>query len=159
MQLSAWSQSFGKCQVAMIMADVFTKSERSALMARIRGKDTKPELLVRRLIHGLGYRYRLHRKELPGTPDLVFPSRKKVIFVHGCFWHRHEGCKFSTMPKTRVDFWKKKFESNVRRDSRVQEELALLGWRSMVVWECETKSLETLTEKIHRFLCCQDNMI
>lgn len=134
------------------MADVFTKNERSALMARIQAKDTKPELLVRRLIHGLGYRYRLHRKALPGTPDLVFPSRKKVIFVHGCFWHRHEGCNFATMPKTRVAFWKKKFDSNVHRDLRVQEELDLLGWQSLIIWECETKSLENLAKTVHEFL-------
>lgn len=125
---------------------------RSALMSRIRGRDTKPELVVRRLAHALGYRFRLHRKDLPGSPDLVFPSRRQAIFVHGCFWHRHSGCSKTTTPKTRADFWNKKFEANKERDARQHAELAAMGWDVLVVWECETKYLEFLAGRLREFL-------
>ena len=122
-------------------------------MARIRGKDTKPELLVRRLLHGLGYRYRLHRRALPGTPDLVFPGRRKVVLVHGCFWHRHEGCKHAAgLPRTRRDFWEAKFARNRERDIENARELAALGWAHHVVWECEAKDRGALTARLRAFL-------
>ena len=113
---------------------------RSSSMSRVRSENTKPEMVVRRLLHGSGYRYRLHVGELPGRPDLVFPSRKKVVFVHGCFWHRHLGCPRSTIPRTRTDFWMTKFAANVERDARKLNELENLGWKCTIVWECETKS-------------------
>ncbi|MET3486001.1 very short patch repair endonuclease [Methylobacterium sp. 1973] len=125
---------------------------RSALMARIRGKNTKPEIVVRRLAHSLGYRFRLHRRDLPGSPDLVFPSRRKIIFVHGCFWHRHPRCKKTTTPSTRRDFWRNKFEQNVERDIRNEIALIAAGWDLLVIWECETTDIEKLTETLHLFL-------
>ena len=121
-------------------------------MARIRSRDTQPELTVRRLLYSLGYRYRLHRSDLPGSPDICFPARKKVIFVHGCFWHRHDGCARATTPKTRTSFWEEKFRKNVIRDRRNITGLVELGWETMVVWECETKDLERLAPRLVRFL-------
>ena len=132
--------------------DVLSSSQRSALMARIRGKNTKPEMMVRRMAHGMGYRYRLHKKSLPGTPDLVFASRKKVIFVNGCFWHRHAGCQLAATPKTRVDFWMKKLDRNVQRDKDAIRQLEQTGWQVLVIWECETRSPEGLDEKLAEFL-------
>lgn len=132
--------------------DTLTKAERSERMARIRSKDTKPELRVRRLVHGLGYRYRLHRRDLPGCPDLVFPSRRKVVFVHGCFWHGHEGCAVANMPKSRSDFWAEKFKRNQVRDAKNNKALKKDGWRVLTVWECETKGIATLMSRLARFL-------
>lgn len=126
--------------------------ERSRLMATVRSKDTKPEMLVRRLVHGMGFRYRLHRKDLPGSPDLVFPSRKAVIFVHGCFWHRHPGCKGASTPKSNEDFWIQKFDENVARDKRNLEALQNSGWKVLTIWECETRNIEELTDRIAAFL-------
>ena len=125
---------------------------RSELMSRVRGKNTKPEIVVRQTAHRLGFRFRLHRRDLPGSPDLVFPSRKKVIFVHGCFWHRHSGCSKASTPKTRTDFWITKFEANVRRDSRSIEALEALGWKVCVIWECETSDYHLLEFKLKAFL-------
>lgn len=119
------------------MIDFLTPAQRSERMSRIRGKDSQPELALRRVLHRLGLRYRLHAKELPGKPDLVFPRHKAVVFVHGCFWHRHEGCNIATTPKSNTPFWVEKFEKNVARDSRVAATLRDLGWRVFVVWECE----------------------
>ncbi len=123
-------------------------------MSRVRGRDTKPEMLVRRLTHGMGYRYRLHRRGLPGSPDLVFPSRMKVIFVHGCFWHQHldPGCKFARLPKSKLDFWGPKLETNRERDERNLVLLAELGWDVLVIWECQTKNREELQTRIGEFL-------
>jgi DNA mismatch endonuclease, patch repair protein len=132
--------------------DTLTKAERSERMARIRSKDTQPELRVRRIVHALGYRYRLHRRDLPGCPDLVFPSRRKIVFVHGCFWHSHQGCVIANKPKSRSDFWVEKFERNKLRDARNQEALKLDGWRVFTVWECETKGITTLATRLSRFL-------
>ncbi len=109
-------------------------------MSRIRGKDTVPELVLRKTLHGLGLRYRLGGAGLPGKPDLVFPRYKSVVFVHGCFWHRHAGCKVASMPKSNVEFWSEKFAKNLARDARVAKELAALGWRVFTVWECELSS-------------------
>jgi len=121
-------------------------------MARIRGKNSVPEMLVRRLVYGLGYRYRLHRFNLPGRPDLVLSGLRKVIFVHGCFWHRHAGCPLAATPKTRAAFWKKKFDTNVERDRRVLKELRKSDWVALIVWECETHVPKRLERKITRFL-------
>lgn len=126
--------------------------ERRANMARVGQKDTKPEWIVRRLLHGLGYRYRLHRKDIPGTPDICFIGRKKAIFVHGCFWHRHEGCHRTTTPKTRTSFWEEKFRVNVARDRQKMADLHGLGWDALVVWECETKEKSKLESRLVDFL-------
>ena len=128
------------------MTDIVDSKKRSEIMSRIRGRDTEPELIVRRIAHGLGFRFRLHRRDLPGSPDLVFPKYRAVIMVHGCFWHRHPGCKFASSPKTRVGFWETKFEGNVVRDRRNETELHELGWRVMVIWECETRDREVVAE-------------
>ena len=127
--------------------------ERSALMARVKQKNTKPELIVRHLLHSNGFRYRLHRSDLPGTPDIVFIGRKKAIFVHGCFWHRHEGCSRTTTPKTRVAFWLEKFHENIERDRRKLTELSARGWSTLVIWECETMNQEYLEDRLVQFLC------
>lgn len=124
----------------------------SKRMSRIRSKDTKPELFVRKLIHSLGYRYRLHGKNLPGSPDIVFPSKKKVIFVHGCFWHQHSNCKLSKLPKTRREYWHPKLKRNKMRDYEVQASLVEIGWEYLVVWECQIDDIQNLTEKIIKFL-------
>lgn len=136
------------------MADTLTKKQRSARMALIRGKDTTPELTVRRLVHGLGFRYRLHSGKLPGRPDLVFRKRKKVIFVHGCFWHRHSdsSCKLARLPKSRLDFWRPKLEANRDRDRRNEQALRDSGWEPLVIWECELGDRRALECKIKVFL-------
>ena len=123
-------------------------SERSRNLAAISGKDTAPELTVRKMLHGMGLRFRLHREDLPGRPDIVLPRHRTVVFVHGCFWHRHEGCRFTTTPKTRREFWQAKFNGNVARDSRNQADLAELGWRVIVVWECELKQPDFLRNRL-----------
>lgn len=133
-------------------ADPLTARQRSELMSRIRSKDTKPEMLVRRLVHGMGYRYRLHAKELPGRPDLVFRPRRKAIFVHGCFWHRHVGCPANRLPTTRREFWRNKLDGNVRRDRRNEAALEEMGWRVLIIWECQTKDLDRVAEAVRRFL-------
>lgn len=117
--------------------DIIDPALRSRLMGSIRSTNTKPELYVRRVAHAMGYRFRLHRKDLPGRPDLAFPKYRTVIFVHGCFWHRHPRCVFATTPKTRAAFWATKFAANVERDSRNKSDLRRLGWRVIVLWECE----------------------
>ena len=134
------------------MTDHLEPSDRSKNMAAIRSKNTQPELAVRRITHSLGYRYRLHVRELPGTPDLVFPRHRKVIFVHGCFWHRHSSCKYASTPKTRVEFWDKKFRANLERDRFVKSALRKLGWKVLIVWQCELKQTETLVKRLSRFL-------
>lgn len=132
--------------------DVFSPEDRSKVMARIGPKDTKPELRVRKLAHHLGYRFRLHRQDLPGTPDLVFPRYRAVVFVHGCFWHRHQGCRYATTPATRRDFWESKFERNVARDRRAIESLEEIGWKVLVIWECETRDVLKMGERLQAFL-------
>lgn len=121
-------------------------------MAGIPSKDTKPEIIVRKLAHGLGYRYRLHDRKLPGSPDLVFPSRRKVIFVHGCFWHRHSGCRLAYFPRSNIEFWQTKFDTNVQRDKRVIKKLEETGWDVLVIWECETREANALTSHLIGFL-------
>lgn len=122
------------------MVDVVDAATRSRMMAGIRGRDTKPEIALRRGLHALGLRYRLHDKRLPGKPDLVFPRFRAAIFVHGCFWHRHQDCRFTTTPATRPDFWSVKFDANVQRDQRNLEALHIAGWRTAIVWECAVKA-------------------
>jgi len=130
--------------------DTLSRSERSKRMASIRSRDTKPELIVRRLIHGMGYRFRLHVRDLPGSPDLVFRSRAKAIFVHGCFWHMHKNC--CKPPKSHLRYWKPKLECNVQRDKAVRRKLQRRGWRSLIIWQCEIKSVDKLKRRIRHFL-------
>ena len=134
------------------MTDDLTPQQRSYCMSRIRSKDTKPEIVVRKIAHRLGYRFRLYRKDLPGKPDLVFPKLKKVIFVHGCFWHKHR-CKFGRVkPSTNLEYWGNKRNGNVKRDRRHSMELRNLGWSVLIIWECQTKNIDKLTEIISDFL-------
>ena len=126
--------------------------QRSRNMSAIKSKNTKPEIAVRKLLHSLGYRFRLHRKDLPGSPDIVLPKYKTVIFVHGCFWHRHENCKYASTPKTRKEFWESKFKTNLKRDKEIQEKIKNIGWHSVVIWECETKNIDDLREKLIDFI-------
>jgi len=132
--------------------DIMTPAERSVRMGRIRSKDTEPELAVRRLVHGMGYRYRLHGSGLPGRPDMVFRARQKVVFVHGCFWHLHRGCPNCRPPKSKVEYWKPKLEGNAARDKRVRDQLRQLGWKCLVVWECELDDADALRRKVAAFL-------
>lgn len=134
--------------------DTLTPRQRSERMSRVRGKDTAPEMRLRKLIHGMGYRYRLHVGNLPGRPDLVFSSRRKVIFLHGCFWHRHpdRNCKLARLPKSRQEFWLPKLEGNKARDHKVLAELRAGGWDVLVIWECEMNRTEWLQETIRNFL-------
>ena len=133
------------------MSDVHSPEQRSFNMSRIRSADTQPEKKVRSILHKAGFRYRLHVKDLPGKPDIVLPKYRTVIFVHGCFWHRHKGCKFAYNPKSRIDFWQKKFRDNVERDLRNAKALDELGWKRLVIWECETKNLEKLSADLGSF--------
>ncbi|KPP82023.1 MAG: DNA mismatch endonuclease, patch repair protein [Oceanicaulis sp. HLUCCA04] len=136
------------------MTDKLTPEHRSRNMAAIRSKGMKPERIVRSLVHGMGYRYRLHRKGLPGKPDLVFGPRRKLIFVHGCFWHQHDDpvCKIARKPRSNLDYWEKKLSRNVARDQRNLAALEAVGWSVLTVWECETKHLDTLKARLHQFL-------
>lgn len=134
------------------MADRISKEHRSWNMSRIRGKDTKPEVRLRSLLHKRGYRFRLHDPELPGRPDIVLRKHRTVVFVHGCYWHRHDGCPKATTPGTRTEFWKAKFEGTVERDGRKARQLRELGWRVITVWECE---LEKDAERVVQEVCCR----
>ncbi len=136
------------------MTDVLTPEQRRCNMSAIKGRDTKPEIIVRRLVHGMGFRYRLNLKDLPGKPDLVFTRLKKIIFVHGCFWHMHR-CRYGrVVPATNAEFWRNKREGNVERDKRKQKELRSLGWEILVVWECQTilEKRKWLVERINSSL-------
>ena len=132
--------------------DRITPSKRSENMRRIKSAGMKPELLVRKLVHKLGGRFRLHRHDLPGRPDLVFPSRRKIIFVHGCFWHQHAGCQLAHRPRSNLEYWEKKLARNVARDEQNVRELKRQGWRVLIVWECETRNVVGLRKKLKRFL-------
>jgi DNA mismatch endonuclease (patch repair protein) len=132
--------------------DTVTPATRSRMMAAVRSKNTKPELAVRSLVHELGFRFRLHRTDLPGTPDLVFPRLRCVLFVHGCFWHRHQNCPATTTPKDNAEYWGAKFERNVERDHAAARELRALGWQVLVIWECQTRNAPQLRQKLKRFL-------
>ena len=139
------------------MTDVFSTSKRSEVMSRIRGKDTTPELQVRSIVHRLGYRFRLHAKDLPGSPDLVLPRLGTVILVHGCFWHRHRGCRYATTPSTRRAFWQAKFDANVARDRRVSASLRRLGWSVITVWECQLRRPERVANRLQRLLAARES--
>jgi DNA mismatch endonuclease (patch repair protein) len=134
------------------VVDSLSPKERSEIMARVRSKDTRPEMRVRKLAFALGYRYRLHDKKLPGCPDLVFGPQRKVIFVHGCFWHRHARCALARLPKSRLDFWIPKLEGNKLRDQRNKRALARRGWKVLTIWECQLGDLGQLSARIGRFL-------
>lgn len=140
------------------MTDTLSPLERGRRMSLIRGKHTKPEMRVRKMLHAMGYRYRLHGRDLPGNPDIVFRSRRKVIFVHGCFWHRHSdpNCKLARLPKSRLEFWEPKLLGNRARDERAVEALKLAGWEVLVVWECESRQDEQLENKLRAFLECKE---
>jgi len=131
------------------MTDTVTPETRSRMMSGIRAKNTKPEKMVRSALFAAGYRFRIHRKDLPGSPDIVLPGKKVAIFVHGCFWHRHKGCNLAKLPSSNSDFWRNKLDGNVERDRNAIEELNLLGWRVMTVWECATRDLELAPELGH----------
>lgn len=135
--------------------DTLTLAQRSERMRRMRATNTKPEMAVRRALFAAGFRYRLHVAGLPGRPDIAFPARRKVIFVHGCFWHRHSdaGCKLARLPKSRLEFWLPKLERNKRRDAEIVTALETRGWRSITIWECELRSLPVVMERIEGFLC------
>jgi DNA mismatch endonuclease (patch repair protein) len=132
--------------------DNLSPTERSEIMARVRSKNSRPELVVRKLVFALGYRYRLHAKDLPGYPDLVFRKRRKVIFVHGCFWHRHAACALARLPKSRLEFWEPKLEGNKQRDQRNRRALTNKGWKVLTIWECQLKKTERLESTLRRFL-------
>ena len=132
--------------------DRISKEHRSWNMSRIQSGNTKPEKTVRSILHGLGYRFRLHRKDLPGKPDIVLRKYNSVIFVHGCFWHRHKECKNASVPKTKKNFWEEKFKANIERDIKVKNELKSNGWRVLVVWECELTDVESVEKELGKFL-------
>lgn len=132
--------------------DIWTREKRSDVMSRIRSRNTKPEIEVRSLLHKAGYRFRLHRKDLPGCPDIVLPKYKSVIFVHGCFWHVHEGCKDSVIPKTNTAKWEKKLSSNSKRDKKKLFTLKKEGWKALVIWECQLRKKDLLEKRILKFL-------
>jgi len=134
------------------MADVFTTAKRSQIMSRIGGKNSAPEMRVRRLLHALGFRFRLHPTNLPGKPDIVLPRHRKVVLIHGCFWHSHPGCPRAARPTTNVEFWQKKMDGNHARDRRVLRELKKRGWSVLVLWQCQLKSVDVLTRRLLRFL-------
>lgn len=146
--LNDWMQQEGD------QPDRLTRSQRSRLMSRVKGKNTKPELIVRSLLHRLGYRFRLHRRDLPGSPDIVLPKYRTALFVHGCFWHRHTGCPKATMPKAHAGYWEGKFAENIERDTRKEGQLAQMGWRVLVVWQCESApgAIPALAERLRQVL-------
>lgn len=130
------------------MADIVNKQTRSRMMAGIKGKDTKPKLALRRALHARGFRYRLHSKNVPGRPDLVLSKHEAIVFVHGCFWHRHEGCRYTTTPSTRPEFWQAKFDANVIRDAAIRDQLIEAGWRVATVWECSLRKTDQLAATV-----------
>lgn len=132
--------------------DVFSREKRSQIMSRVSGKNTKPEVFVRSLLHNLGYRFRIHRKDLPGNPDITLPKHNKVIFVHGCFWHGHKDCKRATLPNTNREFWEHKIRSNTQRDNKNISSLTEKGWDVMVLWSCQIKNKEDLIPKLIEFI-------
>ncbi|QSR17426.1 very short patch repair endonuclease [Novosphingobium sp. KA1] len=141
------------------MADIVDAETRSRMMSGIRGKNTKPEMTVRRALHAMGYRYRLHARELPGKPDIVFRRRRLAIFVHGCFWHRHTdpSCNLARMPKSRIEFWEPKLEGNRARDEANVAALKAMGWKVLIVWECQIKNLEPLKNLLQHFIHTADD--
>lgn len=135
------------------MVDIVTPQKRSSMMRSIRGRDTQAELLVRSYLHRAGLRFKINDRTLPGSPDLVFPKYRCVVFVHGCFWHRHHGCKLAAIPATRTEFWNAKFAANVARDERANNSLLALGWRALTIWECEVQNADNLDDLFWRVVC------
>jgi DNA mismatch endonuclease, patch repair protein len=158
-RLSQLHQSSAELRTGFAKIAKLTSEHRSWNMGRISSGNTKPELAVRSLLHKMGYRFRLHRKDLPGKPDIILPKHKAVVFVHGCFWHRHDACQYAYTPKSRVTFWEKKFKGNIERDNRNKVALEYLGWKVIVIWECELSDLETLSNKLrmHINMCVSRN--
>ena len=138
------------------MVDVHDKATRSYNMSRIKGKDTKPEFIVRRYLHARGLRFRLHNKKLPGKPDLVFSKYKTVVFLHGCFWHKHDGCRYFVVPKTRTEWWLKKIDRNVEKDKENEKALRILGWKVLIIWECDLKKekRKPILNKLYNAITC-----
>jgi len=134
------------------MTDTLTNEQRKRCMSGNHGKDTLPELVVRRTVHSLGYRFRLHRKDLPGCPDLVFPARRKILFINGCYWHRHKCKKGQSLPETRKVFWKNKFDGTIKRDKYNRKKLKMLGWKTMTIWECEITNIKKMETKLIKYL-------
>ncbi len=134
------------------MTDIFNTEKRSEIMSNIQSYDTKPEIIVRSIIHRMGFRFRLHRNDLPGSPDIVLPKHKKVIFVHGCFWHGHKNCNRSKRPTTNIFFWDKKLDSNIKRDKQNLIELRKKGWKYLVLWSCEISKKDVTSKKLYDFL-------
>jgi len=134
------------------MADIVSRSKRTEIMSSVKQRHTKPEIAVRKILHRHGFRFRLHNKKLPGTPDIVLPKHKAVIFVHGCFWHQHERCRKSRRPTSNIEFWDKKLDRNIVRDSQKESELKNSGWKVLIIWDCEIKDEELLIKKVEYFL-------
>jgi len=134
------------------MSDVFSKEKRSWIMSRVKGRDTTPEILVRSCLHRMGFRFRIHRRDLPGNPDIVLSRHAKVVFVHGCFWHGHKGCMRSKRPTTHKGFWNRKLDRNIERDQRFRKTLRRKGWKVLVIWQCETRKPAKLLPKLEKFL-------
>ncbi len=134
------------------MADIVSRSKRTEIMSSVKQRHTKPEILVRKILHRHGFRFRLHNKKLPGTPDIVLPKHKAVIFVHGCFWHQHEGCRKSRRPTSNVEFWNEKLDKNIARDDQKESELKNSGWKVLTIWDCEIKNENLLIEEVENFL-------
>ncbi len=145
---AAWSSG----RQASRMTDHLSRDERSRNMSRVKGRDTKPERLVRSVLHRMGFRFSLHRKDLPGRPDIVLTRHRKLVFVHGCFWHRHARCSRATIPSTNIDFWQKKLSGNTDRDVSVRRRLRVMGWKVLVVWQCQTRNIDQLTTRLEHFL-------
>lgn len=137
------------------MTDVFSREKRSWLMGRVKGRDTKPEMLVRSIIHRMGFRFRLHRKDLPGKPDIVLPKYKKAVFIHGCFWHGHKNCPRAARPTSNIDFWNRKIDGNIKRDANAQKELKAMSWKILVVWQCQIRDIEALQKRLEGFLLAE----
>jgi DNA mismatch endonuclease (patch repair protein) len=134
--------------------DRYSKEDRSRVMSKVKSRDTQPEVIVRSTLHRLGFRFRLHRADLPGKPDIVLPRFRKLIFVNGCFWHQHQGCSRAKRPQTNVDFWNPKLDRNIARDLENNEGLASRSWESLIIWECETRQLDRLVQRLLAFLGC-----
>ncbi len=134
------------------MADIFTPEKRSNIMSKIKGKNTKPEMTVRSTLHRMGYRYMIHDKILPGSPDIVLSRHKKIIFVHGCFWHGHAGCKRAAMPESNFEFWNKKISRNIERDNSTERELRSFGWQVLIIWQCQTKDPDALRMILRQYM-------
>ncbi len=132
--------------------DVFDKQKRSSIMSTVKNRNTKPELIVRSMLHRMGYRFRIHRRDLPGNPDITLPKHKKIVFVHGCFWHGHKKCRRAKRPTTNQEFWNKKLNSNIKRDNKNVLELNKAGWQTLVVWSCEIKDKDNLMQRLQNFI-------